>query len=102
MDNVPQPNRITLKANGPGLLTLSEITYPGWRVVVDGQEAEMKTIAGILRGVELLEGEHQVEFIFRPLSVYLGLGFFIVGLSLVFLAQRKTGLFSLFTRFPAP
>ena len=97
-----EPNRITLKAHGPGLLTLSEITYPGWRVVVDGQEAEMKTVTGILRGVELLEGEHQVEFIFRPLSVYLGLGLFIVGLSLVFLAQRKTGLFSLFTRFPAP
>ena len=75
-----EPNHITIKAPGPGLLVLSEIAYPGWRVKVDDQKAEMKIVAGILRGVELPAGAHEVEFFFRPLSVYVGLAFFVIGL----------------------
>jgi len=60
--------------------SLSEIAYPGWRVKVDDRKAEMKTVAGILRGVELPAEAHEVEFFFRPLSVYIGLALFGVGL----------------------
>ncbi|MBS1250458.1 MAG: hypothetical protein MAG431_02052 [Chloroflexi bacterium] len=67
-----KPNRITIRAEGPGLLVLSEIDYPGWRVRVDGQNAEMQAVAGILRGVELAEGEHHIEFFFRPWRLYVG------------------------------
>ena len=67
------PDRIGVQARGPGLLVLSEVDYPGWEVLVDGRSAHKEVVAGLLRGVKLSPGEHQVEFVFRPLSVYLGL-----------------------------
>jgi hypothetical protein len=60
------PNQIELQANGPGVLVLSESAYPGWQVAVDGQPAELLTIDGLLRGVELSPAAHSVTFSFRP------------------------------------
>ena len=77
-----QPNRISLQADGPGLLVLSEIAYPGWRVKIDVDNAVMQSPLDMLQGVELPPGEHQVTFYFRPLSVYLGLGCFALGVLL--------------------
>lgn len=61
-----QPNRITVQANGPGLLVLSEVAYPGWQVSVDGQPAEMRTLAGVLRAVLLPAGAHEAVFTYHP------------------------------------
>jgi hypothetical protein len=76
------PNRIELKATGPGRLVLSEIVYPGWRVWVDGLPAEIETQAGVLRAASLGAGEHTVVFEFRPMTVYVGLGLGLAGLGL--------------------
>jgi len=70
------------------LLVLSEIAYPGWKLTVDGQAAEMQQPLGLLRAVVLSPGEHKVIFSFRPVSVYLGLGCFILGL-IILLWVRK-------------
>jgi len=75
-----QPNRVEITAEGPGYLVLSEIMYPGWRAWVDGQPAEVQPFAGLLRMVRLGPGTHTVLFAFYPVSVYLGLGLFLVGL----------------------
>jgi len=83
------PNRITLEAEGPGLLVLSEIAYPGWMVWVDAQPVPMETVGGLLRGVNLEMGSHQVEFVFRPLSVYFGISSFVVGLGLIFVLETR-------------
>lgn len=74
-----QPNRVTLLAQGPGLLVLSENAYPGWTARVDGRPVPVETAAGLLRGVMLDEGHHQVEFAFRPASVYAGLALSALG-----------------------
>ena len=66
-------NRVVLHAEGPGMLILSEIAYPGWRVSVDGRPGEIETVGGLLRGVYLEEGEHEVLFDFHPFLFYLGL-----------------------------
>ena len=68
------PNRITIKAKGPGTLVLSEIAYPGWKVTVDGAKAELHVVENIFRSVELSPGNHEVEFSFQPWTVYLGSG----------------------------
>ncbi|MDI6696441.1 MAG: hypothetical protein QME21_15445 [Anaerolineales bacterium] len=68
-----KPERIELQAQGPGILTLSEINYPGWRVWVDGEERPIVVVEGLLRAVELPAGNHRVMFAFRPMSVYLGM-----------------------------
>lgn len=73
------PERIEIQAQGPGLLVLSEIAYPGWRVRVDGIPQPLEVVDSLLRGVRLLSGEHQVLFEYRPLSLWLGLAGFWVG-----------------------
>ncbi|MEA3350874.1 MAG: YfhO family protein, partial [Chloroflexota bacterium] len=83
------PNKITVEADGPGLLVLSEMAYPGWRVRVDGEAAELETVEGILRGVRLPPGEHRVVFVYRSLSVYLGLLGFIFGIVLLVCDGRR-------------
>lgn len=69
-----EPDRIEVEARlaEPGLLVLSEIWYPGWRVSVDGGERPVEQVAGILRGVSLTAGVHQVAFEYDPASVRWG------------------------------
>jgi hypothetical protein len=66
------PNRISMIANGEGLLVLSEIVYPGWEAFVDGSRVDISSYEGILRSIPLAQGEHIVEFYYRPLSVRIG------------------------------
>lgn len=78
------PNTIRVEAvQGPGLLVLSEVIYPGWQALVDGQPMDIEPVGGLLRGVRLGEGQHSVEMIFRPMPVYLGLA--IAGAAWLFL-----------------
>lgn len=67
------PSHISVQAEGPGLLVLSEVIYPGWQVRIDGQRAEILAYQGLLRAVDLPEGSHQVQFDFRPSSLYQGI-----------------------------
>jgi hypothetical protein len=63
-----------IRATGPGVLVTSEIDYPGWRATIDGVPVKVENAFGILRGVELPAGTHDVVFEFRPSSVYFGAG----------------------------
>jgi hypothetical protein len=74
------PNRIVMRATGPGTLVASEIAYPGWEVTIDGATAPLDTYAGLLRAVELSSGEHEVEFAFRPNSLRAGALVTLIGL----------------------
>jgi hypothetical protein len=73
------PNRIQVEAEGPGLLVLSEIYDPDWRAQVDGREAEIVRADGILRGITLEEGLHQVTFAYRPAGLGVGGGLTAAG-----------------------
>jgi hypothetical protein len=75
------PNRLILSAEGPGSLTVSEIDYPGWQVEVDGNKVPVLTRQGLLMGVDLTPGQHEIEFSFRPRSVMLGVALFFLGLT---------------------
>lgn len=56
----------------PGLLVLSEGYYPGWRVTVDGTDAELWRVNLMMRGVSLPAGEHEVVFRFRSSAIRIG------------------------------
>jgi len=61
------PNKIEYDANcrGKQLVVFSEIYYPdGWKAVVDGKEQEILKVDYLLRGLELSDGKHKVEFIY--------------------------------------
>jgi len=70
-----KPNEVSLVAEGPGLLVLSEIDYPGWQVYVDGQQRPIQTVDGLLRGAILQKGQHTVDFVFSPWTVHAGCAF---------------------------
>jgi uncharacterized membrane protein YfhO len=88
------PNRITARASGPGLFVLSEIYYPGWHAWMDGKNANIEVVAGVIRGVRLDSGDHQIEFKYIPASLYAGLSLGLLGLVLyivlIKLASRQT------------
>lgn len=74
------PDRVVLVSEGnAGMLTLSEIAYPGWQVSVDDHPAEIQTVDGLLRGVILEAGRHEVIFEFRPFRVYVGAALAVLG-----------------------
>jgi hypothetical protein len=75
------PDRIEVEASLPeaGLLVLAEIWYPGWQVTVDGQPRPVEQVVGILRGVSLDAGTHQVVFVYRPASVSWGTALSLAG-----------------------
>jgi Bacterial membrane protein YfhO len=70
-----EPNRIKVQAHAdaPAVLVLSENYYPGWRVEVDGESAELLRVNYALRGVVIPAGDHQVSFVYRPWSIMGGL-----------------------------
>jgi len=85
------PERIEIEAEGPGLLVLSEVMYPGWRAQIDGRPATLLEAAGLLRSVNLPAGSHQVLFYFRPVSLYAGAILTLAGLVFAWLlCQRVT------------
>ena len=70
-----EPNRVNLQthSSGKSILVLSENYYPGWRVYVDGQPAEVVRVNYALRGVLVPAGDRPVSFVYRPWSIMGGL-----------------------------
>jgi hypothetical protein len=64
--------RIRASLNSPGVLVLADSFYPGWHVYVDEQEKKVLRANLFFRAVPLSEGEHTVEFRYRPLSFTIG------------------------------
>jgi hypothetical protein len=88
------PNHITIEVDQmadshPALLVLSEKFYPGWNAYVDGRKIKVQTIEGVFRGIELPTHAQRVDFIFRPLTLYLGLAFWLVGMTLLIRGQGR-------------
>jgi hypothetical protein len=88
------PNRLALRValERPGFLVLSQVWYPGWEAVVDGQPAEVWRADGVLTGIYLLPGKHIVTFRYSPLLTYLSAGVsgaMIFALSLATVARRR-------------
>ena len=85
-----QPNVIELEADGPGMLVISEVNYPGWQVRVDRASEPIQEVYGLLRGVILEPGRHQVRFYFVPESLYIGLGLWVVGVIFCYISSRTS------------
>lgn len=68
-------NRVKIRANlhRAGILHVSDVYFPGWRVTVDGQDHPIIRANGAFRAVALEAGEHEVVFRYAPTSVRIGL-----------------------------
>ena len=69
-----QPNRIKLSVqlDDPGFLVLGDIWAPGWKAYDHGIKKQVFKANYALRSILLEKGEHQIEFIYDPLSYRIG------------------------------
>jgi hypothetical protein len=80
-----QPHRLVIKTDpsSKGLLVVSEVSYPGWDVFIDGKKGKILDTNFLFRGVVLPGGQRTVEFRFHPGSVYDGMVISLVTLVLL-------------------
>jgi len=89
------PNRIRIKATMrcTGMVILGDAYYPGWEAKVDNQPTKVWEAYGVVRGVVVPQGPHEIDFRFKPPTVYLGGVCFLLGLLLTallsFLPQKS-------------
>ncbi len=95
-ERLPEHLALDVTSPQPAVLVLSELSYPGWRVTVDGAAAPLLEANGLLRAVALEAGAHQVELTYRPASVTVGLALstvtllaVVVGLALLAARRRR-------------
>ncbi|MFO1091951.1 MAG: YfhO family protein [Planctomycetaceae bacterium] len=68
----PERIAVSVLADSDANLVLTDLAYPGWTVTVDGQPTECSTVDGMFRSVPIPRGEHAVEWLYRPRSVWMG------------------------------
>jgi hypothetical protein len=87
------PERIRLRAQlaAPGWLVLGEWHYPGWHARVDGQRQPIYRAHYGLRAVPVESGLHEIEFLYRPVTFYVGGGLSVgsLALAIVILAVKS-------------
>ncbi len=74
----PQAVEITIKAPAVGMLTLNDVSYPGWQATVNNAPAPLYRANGTFRAVPVPAGHSLVHMQYR--STYLQPGFFIAGI----------------------
>ncbi|MCW8796309.1 MAG: hypothetical protein OQK67_04530 [Chlorobium sp.] len=87
IDTAPEKITLSVVAEQDAFLVLSEIYYPlRWKAEIDGTEQKVFRVNGIVRGVQVPAGEHDVVFSFDRKSFEngrkLSLAGFMVGLLL--------------------
>jgi hypothetical protein len=64
--------RLRVESNGPAVVVVSQIFYPGWKATVDGVEIPVYGVNVALTGMVLPGGSHDVHLFFRPASFRVG------------------------------
>ncbi len=87
-------NRLELEttAEDDKFLFLSDTYYPGWQVYLDGKKGKIYKANYAFRAVLVPAGQHQVVFLYQPLSFKIGLrgSFLFLILILIFLIKFRS------------
>ena len=81
-DYKPNYVAIELDTEDIGMLVLSDTYFPGWLAKVDGNEAKIYRVNGVMRGVFVEPGHHKVEFTYLANSFRQGVGIAVLSLLL--------------------
>jgi hypothetical protein len=74
----------------PGVFTLANPFFPGWRATLDGHDVRLDLSPGAPMALAVPAGRHRVRIDYRPRSVLLGIGVMITAaLALLFLRLRQ-------------
>jgi len=70
----PSPQRVELEANleSAGIVVLSDIHYPGWKLTIDGQPAPIYKVNRVMRGAAVPDGVHRLVYSYEPRSFQVG------------------------------
>lgn len=79
---VSSANKTTyqVQTDADGIFVTSDYDYPGWRVKIDGREEDIIEVNYCFRGVQIPQGEHVIEFTYRPTSLIIGIGTAVVAI----------------------
>ncbi|MBW6472293.1 MAG: hypothetical protein K0B14_04140 [Anaerolineaceae bacterium] len=67
------PNEIVLDIEScGGILQISEINYPGWKIFIDEQQVALNS-KSLFRSVSVPEGQHELRMVFKPNIIFAGL-----------------------------
>jgi len=88
-------NGFTLRtdASQASVAVISQVYYPGWKAMLDGQDVEVHPVNYALTGVVVPAGQHEIQFYFRPGALGIGAALsimsLIVGLGLIIYGRRS-------------
>ncbi|MDP2167151.1 MAG: YfhO family protein [Thermodesulfovibrionales bacterium] len=74
---------------GKGFLVLSDQYYPGWRAYVDGRGTRILRVNGIMRGVIVPSGRHEVVFRYVPSNLAVSASLSLLALAVAVLLYLK-------------
>jgi hypothetical protein len=72
MTFTPERIVITTRSSAPGILSISQIYYPGWQAMIEGSNVEIMRADTALMAVSVPAGEHTIQLIYDPVSYKLG------------------------------
>jgi hypothetical protein len=69
-----KPERVVLSAHASAdaYLVLADAWFPDWIARIDGVEVPLQRADLMFRAVRVSPGDHQIEFEYRPISLYIG------------------------------
>ena len=70
--DLPGDTAVRVRAGGNALLVLNDLFAPGWDALVDGRPAPILRVNGLVRGVWVQAGTHEVRFRYRTPGLALG------------------------------
>ena len=65
------------------ILVFSDTYFPGWKAFIDGKQVPVYRTNGIVKGIVLNTGTHNVRFVYDPDSYKIGWMLFVIGLILL-------------------
>ena len=73
IESNPKKLKYNVKNSSSSFIVFSEVYYPNsWKIYINGNEAELKRVNYILRGIEIEPGNHSIEMVFDPISYNIG------------------------------
>jgi hypothetical protein len=81
----PNEVRLDVTTETKGVLVLTDAYMEGWKAYISGNETTIYPANHVFRGIIVPEGRHEVVFIYKPISFYIGFWSTCVGLMVVFL-----------------
>ncbi len=86
----PERREAVARSEAGGRVVLIEQYLPGWRVTVDGREAELERWGEAFQAVQAPPGEHRIQFHFRSRGLRLGAAVSLATLGCLCLIARRT------------